>query len=132
MPGARGRDQFIFVTVSLYASHFTHLVPQNLGKPCKLGPVIPDGQMKTRVQKGDMTCPRPRALRVAALKFEPSALEQVGFVYCLVNKRHGGVGWHFSLGALGRAWKPGAGRRGQSSQKREGKRKDAESGLWSI
>lgn len=75
--------------------------------------------MKTRVQKGDMTCPQPRALWVAALKFEPSALEQVGFVYCLVNKRHGGVGWHFSFGALGRAWKPGGGRRGQSSQKRE-------------
>lgn len=92
MPGARGRDQFIFAVISLCASHFAYLVHQNLGKPCELGPIIPDGQMKTRVQKGDMTCPQPRALWVAALKFEPSALEQVGFVYCLVNKRHGGVG----------------------------------------
>ena len=85
--------------------------------------------MKTQVQKGEVTCPRPSAFWGAELRFEPSVLERVGFLHCVVNER--AQGSHFSFGAPGRNWKPEGGRR-QSSHKKEGKRNDAESGLWSV
>ena len=65
-------------------------------------PHYPDWQMKTQVQKGEVTYPRPSAFWVAELRLEPRMLEQVGFIHCAVNRRTQGATFLLELqGGIG-------------------------------